>query len=319
MMDYKNKDKALLCNTRKYAHSFISFLFLIILQACSSLEFSGHDKSYHPPLPKLKNIRVAFVLGGGGAKGMAHLGVMEELFQHGIHPDLIVGCSAGAIVGGLYADNPNINTVRQTLLKQRRENLLNLSLDYLPFGLSNGEAMEEFLAQQLSAKTFDELKIPFVSVATNLEFGDLTVFGTGELSPAIRASAAFPGVFLPVQIEGQWFVDGGVANPVPVSIARKLGAQFVIAIELGDELVNDPPSHIFGILKRSLEISYQHHSHMASHGADFVIRVPFKDVGTFDNDKNNLIYNTGRETARKHASKLLARYRLFQKIKQQKS
>jgi len=280
-----------------------------------SLEFTKHTNSYHPPLPHYNKIKIALVLGGGGVKGLAHVGVLEELANAGIKPDMIIGCSAGAIIGALYADNPDINHLKAILLGMIRDDLLDISLANLPFGLSSGSALQQFLNTQLHAKTFEELKIPFVVVATNLEFGDLVTFGTGPLEPAIRASAAFPGVFLPIQIEDQYFVDGGVVNAVPVEVAKKLGAEFVIAVDLSGDLPDTLPTHMLGILKRSLEISYNHQSNWAAKKADYVIKVPFKGVDTFDDGINEHVYELGRKAGRAVIDDLRSRLRLKNKLK----
>lgn len=235
---------------------------------------------------------------------MAHVGVLEELKLAGIQPDLIVGCSAGAIAGVLYADNPDIERMKTLLREKNLWDFLNISLGNLPFGLSNGLKLKTLLTQELQAERFEELKIPFVAVATNLEYGDLVVFGTGNIVPAIRASAAFPGVFLPVKINGQHFVDGGVVELLPVETARRLGAEFVIAVDLSNALTDSLPGHVVGVLNRSLEISLLHQSRRSAEKADFTIKIPFKDVGTFEQDSNQRMYELGRKTAREAIVKL---------------
>ncbi|WP_052046146.1 patatin-like phospholipase family protein [Candidatus Paracaedibacter symbiosus] len=270
----------------------------LVLSGCTTINLDNNASIYRPALPHYDNIKVAFVLGGGGAKGLAHLGVLEELTAAGIKPDLIVGCSAGAIVGALYADKPDLAHIKQLLLKIERDDLLDISLAHLPYGFSNGWAMKQFLKENLTAKTFADLQMPFVAVATNLKTGELTAFSSGDLNKSVRASAAFPSVFLPVNIQGNYFVDGGVANAVPVDIARKIGADFVIAVNLGDQLSDEVPSHVFGILKRSLEISYLQQGRLVTQTADYVINVPLASVGTFDEGLNPYVYKAGVNAAR---------------------
>lgn len=277
----------------------LSFLFVAFsLSACTNLEFSDSLLPYDPQLPSYENIDVAFVLGGGGAKGIAHVGVMEELMKEGIYPDLIVGCSAGAIVGALYADSKDIQQVKKLLMPQVRENLLNISLNFLPFGISDGNGLQTFLEDSIRSQYFEELQIPFVAVATNLQFGDMTAFGRGELFPAVRASSAFPGVFTPVKVQEQYFVDGGVANNAPAEVAHRMGAKFIIAIELDAGLPDESPSHAFGILRRCLQISLRHQSRLALVNADYVLKVSLPNMGTFDDGMNEIAYQRGRESAR---------------------
>jgi NTE family protein len=290
---------------------FISMLLCFLLFGCTTLEYSQQSRCFHPPLPPHKNVDVALVLGAGGAKGLAHIGVIEELQAAGIHPDLIVGCSAGAIVGALYADRPDINHVKTLLYDKRREHFFEWSIENMPFGVSNAAALQQFLIDHLYSKKFEDLKIPFIAVATSLEFGDLVAFGTGELESPVRASAAIPGVFLPVKVNGGYFVDGGVADPIPVKIARERGAKFIIAVDLSGQLQTSLPKHVFGILQRSLEIHYLHHSRIACHNADYVIQVPFQNVGTFEDGQNEKIYENGRLAARKALPAIKERLKLL--------
>lgn len=277
--------------------SLLSFC-LAVLTGCTALNLNSDAPVYDPVLPRYDNIKIAVVLGGGGAKGLAHVGVLEELTAAGIKPDLIVGCSAGAIVGALYADDSDLMRIKQLLLKIGRNDLVDISLINLPYALSNGIALKKFLQENLKAKTFEQLRIPFATVATNLKTGQLTTFSTGNLEQAIRASAAFPSVFLPVNIHNNYFVDGGVANTVPVEVARKMGADFVIAVNLGDQLPDETPSNVLGILKRSLEISYLHQGRLVTQSADHVISVPLATVGTFQEGMNPHIYQKGVNAAR---------------------
>ncbi|MFN7709789.1 MAG: patatin-like phospholipase family protein [Holosporales bacterium] len=281
--------------------SQIRFIFLFLLaglQGCATLPWKGVDQPLlDMPRKAIPQAEVALVLGGGGAKGLAHVGVIEVLKKEGIEPDLIVGCSAGAIVGALYADQPQVPRLKDLLLEMKRENLLKMSLASLPFGLSDGGELRAFLNEHLKAKRFEDLKIRLAVVATGLDSGDLVTFATGPIEPAVRASAAFPGVFSPVEIQARPFVDGGVANPVPVEVARTLGAQFVIAVDLSSSLTDNIPNHLLGVMKRSLEISYLHQSRMAHAQADVVIKIPTKDVGTFDDTANGYLYELGRTTA----------------------
>lgn len=277
---------------------------ILVLSACTQMKFDDSMKPYIPDLPAHKNINVALILGGGGSKGLAHVGVIEELLAHDIQPDLIVGCSAGAIVGALYADTLNIHYVKNVLLPQERENLINVSLNFLPFGISDGRSLTTFLEAHLKARHFEELRIPFISVATNLQYGDMTAIGRGRLIPAVHASAAFPGIFTPVLIENQHFVDGGVANSVPAEVARKIGAKYVIAIELDAGLSDSAPTNMLGILNRCLQISQHHQSRLALNEADYIIRVTLPNVGTFDDGLNQEIYQRGVDVGRLEAPKI---------------
>lgn len=279
-------------------------LLFFALSACTPIPFSL--KPFTPaPLPNIGRVRVAFVLGGGGAKGIAHVAVMEELLRAGIYPDLIVGCSAGAVVGGLFADQPDIVRLKKILMEQRREHLLDISLFNLPFGLSNGNALQSFLENHLKSKNFNELKVPFIAVATHLQQGVLVPFASGRLEPAIRASAAFPGMLYPVFIDGHPYIDGGVTETIPAQIARRMGAEYVIAVELDTVLGKEAPTNMLGILKRSLEIGLRYQRTHTSRYSNYLINVSLGEMGVFDDNLNEFAYQQGREAGRIAAQKIL--------------
>jgi NTE family protein len=273
---------------------------LAMLGCCSSLKFSRAAAPYQPPTPEFKQpIKLALVLGGGGAKGFAHLGVIEELEKAGIKPDLIVGCSAGAIVGSFYALEPNATKLKAKLLSSKKSDILVMSPSVWPFGLYADHRMQEYFLNNLSSHNFSQTKIPFVVVATNLEFGTVTVFGVGDMIKPIMASAAYPGGLPPVLIHGQYFVDGGVTEPVPVQVAKQFGAKTIVAVNIAGRLPETSPNHLLGVVKRSLEIAYIHQSKISAEGADVVIDFAFKPIDTFSDAHNEELYEAGKIAARK--------------------
>jgi len=251
--------------------------------------------SFDPPAAPPK---IALVLGGGGSKGLAHVGVIRELEDAGIHPDLIVGCSSGALIGALYADDPNANHLEDLLLDLKRKDLMDFSFFYSRFGLVKGKSLENFLKENLGAHFFDALKIPLVVVATDLHTGELLELGGGPLLPALCGSAAVPGVFKPVPYLGRHLVDGGAVDPVPVRIAKKYGAQVIIAVDVGEMLSDQEIVHFFGIVKRGLEISYRQLAKEAAREADVLLQMNFQGLGMFSDKHNEEIYEVGRCKAR---------------------
>ncbi|MCB1074153.1 MAG: patatin-like phospholipase family protein [Simkania sp.] len=251
--------------------------------------------SFDPPEAPPK---IALVLGGGGSKGLAHVGVIRELEEAGIHPDLIVGCSAGALIGALYADDPDIDRLEELLLNLKRKDLLDFSLFSSRFGVVKGNSLKAFLQENLHAHSFDGLKIPLVVVATDLHTGELLELGAGPLVPALCASSAVPGVFKPVSYLGRFLVDGGAVDPVPVRVAKKYGAQVIIAVDVGERLSDTEIVHFFGIVKRGLEISYRQLSKEAAREADILLQMNFQGFGMFSDEQNLEIYEQGRAKAR---------------------
>ncbi|MDJ0651937.1 MAG: patatin-like phospholipase family protein [Simkaniaceae bacterium] len=240
-------------------------------------------------------IKVALILGGGGSKGLAHIGVLKELEQAGIHPDLIIGCSSGAVIGALYADQPHIHRLEKLLLGLKRSDLMDISIFSSKFGIVKGILFKAFLDKRLKAKKFHHLQIPFIAVATDLKTGELIEFGAGEIIPPIMASAAVPGVFNPVFYKGRYLVDGGVVDPIPVRIAKKYGAHVIIAVDIGEDLSAKDPGHFFDVARRSLKISHLKLSDYVTKDADVVIRMNFQGLGMFSDSYNQEIYEHGRK------------------------
>jgi NTE family protein len=253
-----------------------------------------------PAFQPKKEIEIALVLGGGGSKGLAHLGAILELEKAGIRPDLIIGCSAGAIAGALYADQSEIDGAVELLLPLRRKDVLDYSYVNPVYGIIHGDLLQDLMRRMLQAKTFEELKIPLIIVTTDLFTGDILEISTGDLSHAIRASCAFPGFFKPVPLYGRYCVDGGASCPIPVSIARKYGAKFIIAIDLSEKLSKDPPRNLLDVTRRSLEIGYLKFIEQSLSLADVPIRMNFDELGTFADDRNEWLLEQGKIAIQNH-------------------
>jgi len=180
--------------------------------------------------------RIGLVLGSGSARGWAHIGVIKALQEHGIHADVVCGSSIGALVGAAYASG-NLTQLEQWVRTLSFWDVVKLLDVRLEGGLIEGEALMTSLSEQLQGVTIESLDIPFTAIATDLNSGREVWLQKGDLTRAIRASIALPGLFSPAKIEQQWLVDGGVTNPVPISAARAMGADYIIAVNLNDDLV----------------------------------------------------------------------------------
>lgn len=183
-------------------------------------------------LEKLKEANnLGLVLGGGGARGFAHIGVLKVLEQLDIKPRIVTGCSMGAIIGAFYANGKNWEYIYTIAKEIKWRKLIDLSNKG---GLLEGDALEEGLKEYLP-ETFEDLEIPFSINATDVESGAEVVFSTGHLIKAIRASISLPGIFEPVKYQDRYLIDGGVVNNVPISAVRAFGADRVIAIDVGPQ------------------------------------------------------------------------------------
>ncbi len=280
---------------------FCIFLTLLtfLLTACGCPQrYQVSDNP--PPLPLCpvveKPVHLALVLGGGGARGLAHVGVIEVFQEAKIPIDLIVGCSAGSIVGAIYADCPDITHLKDVFLGLHNDYLIDFDIWNAHMGLCQGRTLRRFLQNTLNAETFEELQIPFFLVATDLYSSELVTIGGGPLVPAIEASSAIPFIFVPVELHGRAFVDGGVIDPVPVRVARHFESEIIVVVDLRGLLPPTFPSNLFGVAARSAEIALLWQSEGCLQHADVVIRPELDEFGTFD-DKNEEIYEAGRKAA----------------------
>lgn len=175
-------------------------------------------------------LRIALALGGGAARGFAHVGVIKVLESQGIRPDIIVGTSAGSVVGALYAAGISGFELQRLALGIEDSSLSDWSLP--DRGIIKGEALQNYVNAALANRPIEKLKKILAIVATDLQSGEAVVFRTGNTGMAVRASSSVPGLFQPVRINGREYVDGGLVSPVPVNVARSLGADVVIAVDI---------------------------------------------------------------------------------------
>jgi NTE family protein len=289
---------------KRFSYHIFLLILLIINTSCHQkfqsyyYEIGCLPENMPPFSPKQEHKRVALVLGGGGARGMAHVGVLEEFQKAKIPIDLIVGCSAGSIVGALYANHPNAQDVKSVLDPLRRGDLMEIDLFTHCHALGHGNKLKLFLLKYLGHTTFAELKIPLVVVATDLYTGELVPLGEGPVAPAVHASSAFPFFFSPVYLYKRLYIDGGTVNPIPVEVARLYDVDIVVAVDLSELLPEALPSNLFGVLKRAIEIQFFKHSEVCVSSADIIIRPEVCQVGIFDEGYNQLSYEAGREAAR---------------------
>lgn len=281
--------------------TFIQFLIIFAIINLVGCINKPAITSAHVPeqLPKPRVIskpNVALVLGGGGARGMAHLGVLSVLQEHNIPIDLIVGTSIGSIVGALYADHPDSRYLYKTFINTKQTDMVSFKLA-VSGGFSTGLELEQFMEKHLSVRNFKDLKIPFIAVTTDLNTGDSFIIRSGLISPAVHASSAIAGVFVPVPIYGRRLIDGGFTQPIPVAVARQLKSKVVIAVNIEKQLSNTYKLELFSIINRSIDIVTKSLGKTSLGLADIVIRPQVKQIGTFDDKSNKLLYNLGRQAA----------------------
>ncbi len=243
-------------------------LFFLLLPLLLGGCVSFGEKPAPPPAPA--PIKIALALGGGAARGFAHVGVIKALEAQGIVPDIIVGTSAGAVVGALYAAGLNGFELQKVALDMDEGQIGDWSLP--DRGVFKGEALQAFVNKAVGQRPLEKLPRTFAAVATDLKSGEAVVFRTGNTGMAVRASATVPGVFQPVNINGRDYVDGGLVSPVPARIARSLGANFVIAVDISAKPKDMSTRSSIDVLLQTFAIMGQSISRHETAEADVVIR-----------------------------------------------
>jgi NTE family protein len=229
------------------------------------------------PLPPIK---VGIALGGGAAKGFAHIGVIKMLEANGFAPAVVAGTSAGSVVGALYASGMNAFELQEKAVALDEARIRDLQ--FSTSGLLVGQKLEDYVNEQVRRQPLERLAKPFVAVATRLEDGERTVFARGNTGQAVRASSSVPGVFQPVSIGKYHFVDGGVVSPVPVDAARELGADVVIAVDISSRARGQAPAGMLGTIGQSIVIMGQKLGQAELARADVVVRPQVLDIGGTD-------------------------------------
>ena len=222
-------------------------------------------------------LKIGLALGSGGARGLAHIGVIKVLEKNNIPIDFIAGSSIGAMVGGFYAAGLDISKIEEIALETNWRRLFSLVDPHLKQGLIGGEKVKVFIDDHIKGKRIEDCEIPFIAVATDLKTGDVAILNRGPLAEAIRASVSIPLVFRPAEIDGKMLADGGLSAPVPVEIVRQMGADIVIAVNLDKHYFDEKwKLGWYDIANDSLDILRHHLALSNVAGADIVIDI---DVG----------------------------------------
>jgi NTE family protein len=231
--------------------------------------------------PEAKRVpAIGLALGGGFARGIAHVGVLKVLEQEGIPIRMIAGTSVGALIGAAYCSGVTIAELEEVAYKVRFTTFARWTLSR--YGFATNDRMVSFLTRTLKVQTFEELRIPLGVTATDFNTGEGMVFTSGSIIDPVRASCAYPGMFLPVEIRGRWLVDGMLSNPVPTRPLRAMGAERVLAVQLkGQWSKTTAPRHLFDVIGQSFAIAQDMMSTVWRSAADLVIE---PDVAGFDYD-----------------------------------
>jgi NTE family protein len=260
-----------------------------------------------------RQARIGLALGGGAARGFAHVGVIQVLEEAGLHPQLVTGTSAGSLVAALYASGKNSHDLRRVAETMEEAEITDWMMPILNRGALRGEALARYVNTQVGGKSIEQMKIPLGIVATDLRTGEAVTFRRGNTGSAVRASSAVPAVFQPVRIGEREYVDGGLVSPVPVKQAREMGANFVIAVDISSDPEGNPAGDTFQILMQTFAIMGKSINTLALREAEFVVRPPLSGVKSADFGARRRSIEAGRSVMLAMLPQLKSRIAAFER------
>ncbi|MDQ2819975.1 MAG: patatin-like phospholipase family protein [Pseudomonadota bacterium] len=251
------------------------------------------------PLPPSRKIKIGLALGGGAARGFAHIGVIKALEAQGIVPDIVVGTSAGSVVGALYAAGANGFELQRTAMDMNEAEISDWAMPFFSkgSGVLKGDALQNYVNRAVRNVPIERLKIPFGAVATDLNTGKPILFQRGNTGQAVRASSSVPSVFQPVKIGGHSYVDGGLVAPVPVKFAKDMGADFVIAVNISTQTEAQAAASSLEVLMQTFSIMGQRLNFFELKEADIVIAPALGAMGGSDFAGRNRAILAGEQAA----------------------
>ena len=266
--------------------------FFFVLMAIASLSLAGcvtpatsqsvTNGDLTGLAPGRERPRIALVLGGGAARGFAHIGAIRVLEQEKIPIDLVVGTSVGSLIGALYAHHGDSFELEWTAYKLEHDDIFDYTVFNSKMGPVTGERLERFVREKIPVKNIDELKLPFAAVATDLNNGDRVVLDRGSLARSVRASCAIPGIFQPVKFRGRMLVDGGVVDNIPIDVARERGADIVIAVDISRNVTNYNITNALDVTLQAVWIMFKENVAHKRKDADVLITPAVDKIAMLD-------------------------------------
>lgn len=284
----------------------LSLLAALLLAACSSVPeikpgTTRSDSAALPAQPAVSEppprppLKVGLALGGGAARGFAHIGVIQVLEEAGIKPDLVVGTSAGSVVAALYASGKTGSQMQQVAETMEEAAITDWTLPLFSRGMLKGEALARYVNKLLGNRLIEDMKLPLGVVATDLQSGQGVLFRRGDTGTAVRASSAVPSVFQPVNIAGRDYVDGGLVSPVPVRFARQMGATYVVAVDISSPPEGNQANDSLQILLQTFAIMSKSINSWELKEAELVVRPALAGVKSADFGARRRSIEAGRQ------------------------
>jgi NTE family protein len=284
-----------------YSRRLVLVALTAMLAACGGPEIKkAPDPVVATPAPlPPKKIKIGLALGGGAARGFAHIGVIKALEAQGIYPEIVVGTSAGSVVGAMYAAGNSGFALQKTAMEMDEATISDWALPLFgkSSGVLKGEALQTYVNKAVKNVPMEKLKIKFGAVATDLANGQPILFARGNTGQAVRASSSVPSVFQPVVIGGRSYVDGGLVAPVPVRFTREMGADFIIAVNISTQTEAQAAVSSLEVLLQTFSIMGQRLNHYELKDADIVIQPALGKMGGNDFAGRNLAIMAGEQAA----------------------
>ena len=263
-----------------------------------SVQAFGREISRKTVPASSKTPSIGIALGGGFARGIAHIGVLKVLEEEGIPVRVVAGTSVGALIGAVYCSGMPLDELERVACACRFTTFARWTVSR--YGFASNDRMTSFLSRVLKVRTFEELKIPLGVTATDFNTGEGVVFHSGSIIDPVRASCAYPGMFLPVEIRGRYLVDGMLSHPVPTRPLREMGADRVMAIHLKGTWSNGgAPRHLFDVIGQSFAIAQDAMSSLWRSAADIVIEPDVAGFGYDDFKRAKELVKVGETAMRK--------------------
>ena len=282
-------------------------LSVAVLAGCSSRGPLPPMETDKPDTPVVKRApKLGLALGGGAARGFAHVGVIQVLEEAGIKPDLVVGTSAGSVVAAFYASGKDGAQLQKAAETMEEATITDWTVPLLGRGMLRGDGLARYVNKQTGNRRIEDFKMPLGIVATDLKTGEGILFQRGDVGTAVRASSSVPSVFEPVRIGNREFVDGGLVSPVPVRYARQMGAEYVLAIDISSPPESGKTGDMFDILMQTFTIMGKSINKLELRDADLVVRPALNDVGSADFKARRRSIEAGRTAMLQALPKLKA-------------
>ncbi len=244
---------------------------------------------------KDEDFKIGLALGGGGARGLAHIGVIEVLEREDVNIDMIAGTSIGSVIGGLYASGVPLKYIKGIADVLEWDNITDITFPRI--GLIKGNKFLSFMKVITGHKNFSELDIPFAAVCCDIESGEKVTIDSGSIARAIRGSISIPGIYVPFNHQDRLLVDGGIIDKIPVSTVRDLGADVIIAVDVGADTIRSGVNNIFDVLFNTFDIMHRQFKSLHKLNSDIIIKPCLEEISSFDLENVEKCIDAGRKAA----------------------